>query len=188
MNYYARNNIFRYMVIIIILISLPLLFLICAFIIDNDILYITSLITGVIMLGIAIWYSFYVFSFRSRCMRIMKLGRKVPSDSIEIIEEYHKGNRRTDPPTRSRITYSLKVEYTYNGEKCEHITPYLKFAPKECDNISCNVYIYEDEVFATDFVNLEKVPTDWFGILMGTLFIIVLFGAVALWEFLKSLW
>ena len=70
MNYYARGSIFRYMVIIIILISVPLLFLIFAFMLDDDLLKVISLITGVIMLGIAIWYSFYVFSFRSRCMRI----------------------------------------------------------------------------------------------------------------------
>lgn len=187
MNYYARGSIFRYMVIIIILISVPLLFLIFAFMLDDDLLKVISLITGVIMLGIAIWYSFYVFSFRSRCMRIMKLGCKVASDSIKIIEEYHEGNYHSDPPAPSNTTYALKVKYAYNGESCVHTTPYLKFAPKECDNISCNVYIYEDEVFAADFVNLEKAPTDWFGVFLAILFVIILFGGAFLRGFLKML-
>ena len=117
----------------------------------------------------------------------MKLGRKVASDRIEIIDEYHRGSHRTDPPTPSYTTYSLKVEYTYNGESCVHTTPYLKFAPKECDNISCNVYIYEDEVFAADFVNLEKAPTDWFGVFLAILFVIILFGGAFLRGFLKML-
>ncbi len=187
MNYYARASISRYVVILLILISVPLLFLIFAFMLDDDLLKVISLITGVIMLGIAIWYSFYVFSFRSRCMRIMKLGCKVASDSIKIIEEYHEGNYHSDSPAPSNTTYALKVKYAYNGESCVHTTPYLKFAPKECDNISCNVYIYEDEVFAADFVNLEKAPTDWFGVFLAILFVIILFGGAFLRGFLKML-
>ena len=52
--------------------------------------------------------------------------------------------------------YMVSGEVVSFGHKHIYKSPNLSFVPKETSNVTCDVYIYNDQIYVTNFVNLYK--------------------------------
>lgn len=67
--------------------------------------------------------------------------------------KYIDGNVGEDPST----CYRLIIEYFDNGQVKKYETPDLNFNPKRTlGSNKCSIYLYNDEVYATDFIKARS--------------------------------
>lgn len=80
---------------------------------------------------------------------IKKVGIKVIGHIDDYSFDYYK----------NKIRYKLTISYINpnTNKNCIYITPILNFNPiKDLGNKICSVYIYEDQVYVTEFMKREK--------------------------------
>ena len=65
-------------------------------------------------------------------------------------------------------------------------TPVLSFSPEERNDITCDVYICDKEILATNFRNLNKKKTDWNEVFYYILIGVILFGIFFIIEWFKN--
>ena len=54
-------------------------------------------------------------------------------------------------------SYGLIIEYLDNGQVIKYKTPSLNFNPKRTlGSNKCSIYLYNDEVYATDFIKARS--------------------------------
>ena len=83
---------------------------------------------------------------------ILEKGYKV---SGEVVTFGYKRYKRKDGPDHHY--YWLDIKYTdKDGQEHIYKSPNLAFVPKQEKHVTCDVYIYNDQVYVTNFVNLYK--------------------------------
>ena len=183
---YARENL-KLLIAIGLIVGLPLLALSIYMIIDLGAMGYGLLATFIILFIILIVFSINSFKWRIWHNKIKINGMKVPGKIIGFGYKYKSGNIRHDPPTPATEQYWLKVKYVDNlGNEKIHETPVLSFRPEERKDITCDVYIYNEEILATNFVNLGKKKIDWQEVFLEIVVGIVFVGICALIAWLKN--
>lgn len=116
----------------------------------------------------------YFSNMKKNNNEIVEKGYKVNGEVISI---GHKRHRRREGANHHY--YWLDIKYI-DKDGLEHIykSPYLGFEPKGTYDITCDVYIYNNQVYATNFVNLYKDKTrDKFEI-VGLIVALVIVGVM----------
>jgi len=174
-NVYGKENL-KTLSLIALIVGLPLLILSIYMIIDlGEIGYIFFISTAIFFI-ILFAFSINILKWRSRHKKIRQLGKKYEGKVVGFEYKYKSGNIRHDPPTPATEENWLKVQYVDDlGQTNIFETPPLAFTPEERKDICCDVYVYNDEVLATNFINLRKKKTDWsevfWTIVIGIIFI-----------------
>lgn len=135
--------------------------------------YLTSVIFNIIFLVFIIYFT----GLQNKNKEIMNKGYKTVGTVISVNEK----NRRKVESGHS-YSYSLNIKYNdYNGVERIYKTPRLKFKPKITDNTTCDVYVYNNQIYVTNFVNLyqdkfqEMAPI--IGLIAGVLIVVVMMFA-----------
>ncbi len=76
--------------------------------------------------------------------------------------DYRYRELRGHSPISSYKEYFLKVKYMdYFGIEKTFETPALSFCPEEKNNVTCDVYVYQNDVLAANFNHLSKKKNNW---------------------------
>lgn len=183
---YARENL-RLLIFLGLIVGLPLLIL-SIYLINSIGSMGYCMLAGFIMLFVILFiFAINRIKWRNWHNKIEKLGTKTSGKVIDFGYSYKSGNIHHNPPTADSEEYWLKILYIDNsGNQKIFETPELSFAPEERKDITCDIYVYNNEILATNFVNLNKKKTDWQEIIYYILIGVVFVGICALVAWLKK--
>lgn len=141
-------------VLVIIMVVLNLILAPCmlvSFITEIYIAVFALFITSVLFNIIFIIFIIYFAGLKKKNNEIMNKGYKTIGKVISV----HEKSRRDIESVHS-YSYSLDIKYMdYNGNERIYRTPRLKFIPKITDNTTCDVYVYNNQIYVTNFMNIK---------------------------------
>lgn len=176
---YAQENISR-LILVAAIISIPMVAII-VFALKSNISAVEIVGYAFLFALLIVYIILLVFFLRAlKCRKhhrtIENLGIRTNGVVVAFGYEHHDADLHTDPASPASESHWLKIKYTdING--CEKIfeTPTLSFRPDKKDRITCDIYLYNNEILATNFENLSKKKTNWFDVL-----VYLIIGAVIL--------
>mgnify|MGYP000846281253 CR=1 FL=1 len=184
---YTRENL-KLLITIGAIVGLPLLLLSVWLIIDIGAMGYCMLAGFLVLFLILFIFAISRLKWRSWHRNMKKNGFKTSGKVIDFGYKQTSGSIHHDPATLGYEEYWLKIAYVdNNGDTKTFDTPELSFAPEERKDITCDVFVYNNEVLATNFVNLNKKKTDFQEIFYYILIGVVLFGICALISWIKNL-
>ena len=188
---YARENMKR-LTLLALIVGLPLIMLSIFFFIADEaglaIIGYSFLITAAIFWVILLAFSLNAIKWRKWHKRLESTGVRTTGKVIDFGYRYHSGNLHHDPPTPSSEEFWLVVQYVdQSGVERILNTPVLSFSPEERNDITCDVYICDKEILATNFRNLNKKKTDWTEVFFYILIGVILFGIFFIIEWFKNI-
>ena len=149
---HAKN---RAQVLVIIMVVLNVILVPCSIVSFVAEIYVAALsifITAIIFDIVFLCCIASVNKSQKKHEEILEKGYMV---SGEVVSFGHKRHKRKDGPDRHY--YWLDIKYTdKDGQEHIYKSPNLSFVPKETSNVTCDVYIYNNEIYVTNFVNLYK--------------------------------
>lgn len=172
---YARENI-QLLALLLVILGVPML--IFSIFMTTKVKEVGYMFLIVCIIFFAIIIGFFINRFKWRLWhkKIKLNGVKFDGKVIKYNYKYKKSNLHHDPATLARETYWLEIMYTDNNSHTKTFeTPELSFAPEERKDVACDVYVYNNEILATNFINLNKKKVDWqeffYYIIIGAIFL-----------------
>lgn len=92
---------------------------------------------------------------RQKNIAIKRYGLAYPANIVNFKKEVVWRNWKNGR-VHTRINYHLYIKYTKNNEEYFFLTPATNFRPDELGSKICTVYVYNGEIYATDFI--ERAP------------------------------
>ena len=172
------NNSISVLVIIMVVMNLILApCILISFITEIYIAVFALFFTSVLFNIIFIIFIIYFAGLKKKNNEIMNKGYKTIGKVISVHEK-----RRRDVGNGHNYLYSLDIKYIdYSGNERIYRTPHLKFKPKITDNTTCDVYVYNNQIYVTNFMNLyqdkyqQMAPI--IGLIAGVLIVVVMMFA-----------
>lgn len=156
------KNIYAYIFVIIVAIIMPI-FIIKTTIdtVEMDAFY--AGMFGVVVSAIILYIIFFPeakrkFKERKRLKEIKEKGTKAEGNIIDY-KTYSTRNSEFKNVIDEAYYYTVTVEYIdpHTKEKTQYETPGLSFDAHHClESKKCSVYVYENEVYVTDFIPVNK--------------------------------
>lgn len=154
---YGRENLSIVAYVVVIICLLLLILGISIIVIDEDIAFVGYSVLGtfVICLIILLCVIVRVLKWRKWHNKIISLGKKVKGKVIGVYSFKSPGGQM-DLDIPSHKEYFFRVMYQDNQVEKIFDTPSLSFRPEERSDVTCDVYIYNNNALATNFINLNK--------------------------------
>lgn len=148
-----RNNVITVLIVMLVIVDAFLLLGGIPFLFTEASVAGWALIVSALIFTLV--FVFLIIHFKklfAQNIRIMQMGYKV---SGRVADFGHEVKRKSGGGVYHR--YWLDIEYMdRDGINKIYTTPSLGFCPQRREDVTCDIYIYEDKVFATNFVNLYK--------------------------------
>lgn len=183
---YARENL-KPLILIWLIIGMPLLiFSIYMLISDSEVKVVGYCgLAGVfILFVIELIFLIRNLKWRKRHRQIEESGIRVTGYVHDFGYKFEPGNLRTDTPDTEKHWLIIKYRDLYGQEKT-FATPYLSFVPEKDTNITCDVFLTQEDAFAANFRNLRKKKFKWMELFLSILAILVITGIILLVAYFK---
>lgn len=132
------------------------------------------IISILILTAVFVFIIMYVSKLRNVENEVIQKGYKVSGTVVSIGRERFKRRHQID-----YYFYWLDIEYIdRDGVRRVFQSPKLGFEPKDGYNITCDVYIYNDKVCATNFMNLYKNKSKDKASIIGLIVALVIVGII----------
>lgn len=156
------KNIYAYIFVIVVAVIMPI-FIIKTTIDTGDMEALYAGMFGVAVTAICLYIIIFPeakkkFKERKRLKEIKEKGIKVEGNIIDY-KTYSTRNSEFKNVIDEAHYYTVLVEYVdpHTKEKTQYETPGLSFDAHHClGSKKCSVYVYENEVYVTDFIPVNK--------------------------------
>lgn len=153
---YLRENL-TLLIIIALIVELPLIIIgVIAMIMSPEWFILIPILSGPIILFL-ILLGLYIYKLKWRRWHdeAIKSETKFNGKVLHVCHVHRRADLRNNIPSIEQ--YSFTVLYIDDSGK-EKIfeTPTLAFKLKNTNDMTCDVYIYKDKEFATNFINMKK--------------------------------